>query len=142
MHGFSAGHPPGAVSTLPPFDEFMKRVQPAKLFGVHSMFRFTSTTLWLQLACNLGELALKADAVVRARIDSATKERATVALGAMGLSVSDAIRMLMLRIADEQRPPFDVKVPTPATIRAMKELNAGKGQRFETPEELLSDLDI
>ena len=85
---------------------------------------------------------MKADAVVRARIDSATKERATAALGAMGLSVSDAIRLLMLRIADEQRLPFDVKVPTPATIRAMKELNAGKGQRFGTPEELFSDLDI
>ena len=74
---------------------------------------------------------MTADAVVRARIDSATKERATAALGAMGLSVSD-----------EHRLPFDVKVPTPATVRAMKELDAGKGQRFETPEELLSDLDI
>ena len=85
---------------------------------------------------------MKADAVVRARIDAATKERATAALGAMGLSVSDAIRMLMRRIADEQRLPFDVRVPTPATIRAMKELGTGKGQRFETPEALLSDLDI
>ena len=85
---------------------------------------------------------MKADAVVRARIDAATKERATAALGAMGLSVSDAIRLLMLRIADEQRLPFDVKVPNSATIEAMKELNEGKGSRFETPEALFSDLDI
>ena len=40
---------------------------------------------------------------VRARIDTNTKERATAALEAMGLSVSDAIRLLMLRVADEQR---------------------------------------
>lgn len=85
---------------------------------------------------------MKADAVVRARIDTATKERAVAALDAMGLSVSDAIRLLMLRIADEQRLPFDVKVPTSATFKAMKELEAGGGQRLETPEELFSDLDI
>lgn len=46
-----------------------------------------------------------ANTYVRARIDIATKERATSALEAMGLSVSDAIRLLMLRIADEQRFP-------------------------------------
>jgi DNA-damage-inducible protein J len=51
---------------------------------------------------------MNADAVVRARIDTVTKERAAAALEAMGLSVSDAIRLLMLRIADEQRLPFDV----------------------------------
>ena len=55
---------------------------------------------------------MNADAVVRARIDTVTKERAAAALEAMGLSVSDAIRLLMLRIADEQRLPFDVIVPT------------------------------
>ena len=85
---------------------------------------------------------MKGDTVVRARIDPATKERAAAALAAMGLSVSDAIRLLMLRVADEQRLPFDVKVPNSVTIEAMKELDAGKGRRLETPEELFSDLEI
>ncbi len=85
---------------------------------------------------------MTADAVVRARIDSETKERAVAALDAMGLSVSDAIRLLMLRIAAEQRLPFDVKVPAPDTIKAMQELDAGKGERFETPAKLVADLDI
>ena len=49
-----------------------------------------------------------ADTYVRARIDTATKDRATDALDAMGLSISDAIRLLMLRIADERRLPFEV----------------------------------
>ena len=49
-----------------------------------------------------------ANTYVRARIDSATKEQATIALEAMGLSISDAIRLLMLRIADEHRLPFEV----------------------------------
>ena len=47
---------------------------------------------------------------VRALIQ-ATKERAADALEAMGLSISDAIRLLMLRVADEQNLPFEVRVP-------------------------------
>ena len=85
---------------------------------------------------------MNADAVARARLVAATKERATAALDTMGLSVSDAIRLLMLRVADEQRLPFNVRVPTLATNLAMKELDEGKRQRFETPEALLSGLDI
>ncbi len=85
---------------------------------------------------------MTANSVVRARIDTDTKERATAALEAMGLSVSDAIRLLMLRIADEERLPFEVKVPTPATAKAMKELDAGKGQRFKTPDALFADMGI
>ncbi len=53
-----------------------------------------------------------ADTYVRARIDTHTKERAAEALGAMGLSISDAIRLLMLRVADERRLPFEIKVPS------------------------------
>ncbi len=49
-----------------------------------------------------------ADTYVRARIDARTKKRAAAALAAMGLSTSDAIRLLMLRVADERRLPFDV----------------------------------
>ncbi|MBV8961748.1 MAG: type II toxin-antitoxin system RelB/DinJ family antitoxin, partial [Hyphomicrobiales bacterium] len=47
------------------------------------------------------------DTYVRARIDTKTKRRAAAALEAMGLSISDAIRLLMLRVADERRLPFE-----------------------------------
>ena len=82
------------------------------------------------------------DTVVRARIDSDTKTRATEALNAMGLSVSDAIRLLLLRVADEKRLPFAVQVPNAATLGAMKELDEGSGERFDTAEELFRDLGI
>ena len=81
-------------------------------------------------------------AVVRARIDSDTKARATEALNAMGLSVSDAIRLLLLRVADEKRLPFAVQVPNATTVEAMKELEQGSGERFDTADELFRDLDI
>jgi DNA-damage-inducible protein J len=80
------------------------------------------------------------DSYVRARIDSATKERAEEALEAMGLSVSDAIRLLMLRVADEKRLPFEVRVPNAKTRRAMAELESGKAKRFKTVKGLMDDL--
>jgi DNA-damage-inducible protein J len=81
-----------------------------------------------------------ADTYVRARIDTETKERAVEALDAMGLSISDAIRLLMFRIAEEHRLPFEVKVPDAATREAIGELEAGKGKRFENVEALMADL--
>jgi DNA-damage-inducible protein J len=81
-----------------------------------------------------------ADTYVRARIDSATKEHATDALAAMGLSISDAIRLLMLRVADERRLPFEVKAPNATTREAIAELEAGKGKRFRSTAALMSDL--
>ncbi|MDR1351034.1 MAG: type II toxin-antitoxin system RelB/DinJ family antitoxin [Zoogloeaceae bacterium] len=81
-----------------------------------------------------------ADTYVRARIDATTKRRAADALGAMGLSISDAIRLLMLRVADERRLPFDVKVPNSATREAIAELEAGKGRRLATVDDLMAEL--
>lgn len=80
--------------------------------------------------------------IVRARIDSATKASASAALAAMGLSVSDAIRMLMTRIAEEQRLPFDVRVPNAASELAMADLEAGKGKRFKDADALFDDFGI
>jgi DNA-damage-inducible protein J len=85
---------------------------------------------------------MSSDSVVRARIDSDTKARATASLDAMGLSVSDAIRLLMLRIADEQRLPFAVQVPNAKTVRAMEELEAGQGKRFNNEQDLFDDLGL
>lgn len=77
---------------------------------------------------------------VRARIDNATKERAVEALDAMGLSISDAIRLLMLRIADEQRLPFEIKTPNAATRTAIDELESGHGKKFENLNALMAEL--
>ena len=80
------------------------------------------------------------DTYVRARIDTATKERATQALNAMGLSVSDAIRLLMIRIADEHRLPFEIKVPSHSSRVALAEIESGEIERFNSVDDLLADL--
>lgn len=81
-----------------------------------------------------------ADTYVRARIDTATKERAADALEAMGLSISDAIRLLMLRIADEHRLPFEVKVPSKSSRKALADIAKGKVKSFATVDDLMADL--
>ena len=83
---------------------------------------------------------MSATETIRARIDSDTKARANAALAAMGLSVSDAIRMLMRRIADERRLPFEVKAPNSTTRKAIAELESGQGKRFASVDALMADL--
>lgn len=85
---------------------------------------------------------MTSDTVVRARIDQATKVRATAALEAMGLSISDAIRLLMFRVAEENRLPFDIRVPNSQSVAAMKEIDGGKGKRFDDADALFKDLGL
>ncbi|EAN9728899.1 type II toxin-antitoxin system RelB/DinJ family antitoxin [Salmonella enterica] len=82
------------------------------------------------------------ETTVRARIDVATKERAAETLATMGLSLSDAIRLLMINIADERRLPFEVKAPGGSVVTrdAINELEAGKGKKFDSVASLMADL--
>ena len=85
---------------------------------------------------------MPADAVVRARIDAVTKDLATQALASMGLSVSDAIRLLLVRVAADKALPFAVASPNATSRTAMAELAAGGGQRFSSPAALFDDLGL
>jgi len=83
---------------------------------------------------------MAADTIVRARIDGQVKEKAAKVLADMGLSVSDAIRLLLMRVAAEKALPFEVKVPNAETRSAMAELEQGKGKSLDTVAELMADL--
>jgi DNA-damage-inducible protein J len=85
---------------------------------------------------------MSTDELVQARIDAETKRRAAAVLEGMGLSISDAIRLLMLRIVDQQRLPFETDTPSAETVEAMKELASGKGERFSSADELFNDLGL
>ncbi len=82
------------------------------------------------------------DTVVRARIDIATKTRATEALAEMGLSVSDAIRLLLVRVAADKVFPFAVKVPNAESRRALAEAERGDMRRYESVDAMFKDLGI
>jgi len=79
--------------------------------------------------------------VVRARIDEKIKDEATAVLGSIGLTVSDAFRLMMVRIAAEKRLPFDPLVPNEETIEAMKAARRGDLVEVGSVDELMADLD-
>ena len=78
--------------------------------------------------------------VVRARIDEKIKDEATAVLGSIGLTVSDAFRLMMVRIAAEKRLPFDPLVPDEETIEAMKAARRGELVEVGGIDELMADL--
>jgi len=83
---------------------------------------------------------MRADSIVRARIPTDMKEKAVSTLHDMGLTSSDLIRLVFMRVAEEGRLPFDVKIPNRVTRQAIAELEAGKGIRSNSVEELFENL--
>jgi DNA-damage-inducible protein J len=83
---------------------------------------------------------MSTNAVVRARIDEKIKEEASVVLAAMGLTVSDAFRLMLIRVAKEKSLPFEPLIPNAKTIAAMKEARHGGLPSFHGVDTLLADL--
>jgi DNA-damage-inducible protein J len=83
---------------------------------------------------------MPATEMVHIRVDKRVKAKATKALSAMGLSVSDAVRVLLTRVASEKALPFAVKVPNTATKAAMKEARTGRLRSFRGVSDLMADL--
>ncbi len=81
-----------------------------------------------------------ADTVVRARIDTDTKEKASAALQAMGLTVSDVLRIVLRRVAADQAFPLELKVPNTETRAALREVERGNLEKV-TLDEIQAVLD-
>lgn len=82
--------------------------------------------------------------MLHVRVDDDTKEKATEALNAMGLSVSDAVRLFLRRVVIDQAFPLELKVPNAATRAAMAEADeiarVGK-TRFSNGSDLIEHLE-
>ena len=83
---------------------------------------------------------MSTETVVRARIDPQIKRDAHLILSGLGLSMSDAIRMLLHRIAAERALPFEVRLPNTATRQALEEAEGDDLAEFDTVEALMADL--
>lgn len=83
---------------------------------------------------------MAANTVVRARINEKIKEDASVVLEAMGLTVSDAFRLLLTRVAREKALPFEPLIPNKQTIKAMKAAKKGDVIVIKNINHLLDDL--
>ena len=78
--------------------------------------------------------------VVRARIDEKVKDEASAVLASIGMTVSDAFRLMLVRIATEKRLPFDPLIPNAETVEAMEAARRGDVVELGGPEDLMADL--
>jgi DNA-damage-inducible protein J len=81
-----------------------------------------------------------ATAMIHVRVDQNLKKKAAKTLDAMGLSLSDVVRLLLTRIAVEQALPFEVRVPNPVTRAAMDEVRRGNLHSASSVRELMDQL--
>jgi len=84
---------------------------------------------------------MAANALVQTRINGIVKEEAAAVLATMGLTVSDAVRMMLTRVARDKALPFEPLTPNAATIAAMQEARTAKLEAFDSVEALMADLD-
>ncbi len=80
--------------------------------------------------------------LIEISVDGAVKEEATAVLAAMGLTISDAIRLLLMRVAHDHQLPFDPFLPNAETVAAMEEARLGNLQTADTIEQLLEVLGV
>ena len=84
---------------------------------------------------------MAANALVQTRINGIVKDEAAAVLATMGLTVSDAVRLMLTRVAHDKALPFEPFRPNAETIAAMQEARAGKNsKRFDSVEALMADL--
>lgn len=81
-----------------------------------------------------------AHAIVQASIDADTRDAAAAVLEGLGLTIPDAIRLMLLRVADEQRLPFALQAPSASSRIAMAEIAEGKVTGAASVPSLMADL--
>jgi DNA-damage-inducible protein J len=81
-----------------------------------------------------------ASSMVHIRVDGKVKAKAAKTLASMGLTVSDAVRILLTRVAAENALPFEVRVPNKETLAAMEEGERGEVSRAHSVAEFMAKL--
>src|SRR5450755_2122242 len=118
-----------ATACLPP--------RPATGCAMQGMLR-CDTMYLIELS---KERAMAATSMVHVRVDDHIKTQATETLAAMGLTVSDAIRVFLTRVVADQQLPFALQAPNPDTRAAMEEARAMSKARFASARALIDDLE-
>jgi DNA-damage-inducible protein J len=79
-------------------------------------------------------------AYITTRIEPALKASAEGVLQELGLSTTDAVTIFLRQVVLRRGLPFDVRIPNATTRKAIAELEAGRGARFDTVEDLMKDV--
>jgi DNA-damage-inducible protein J len=87
---------------------------------------------------------MTASTMVHVRVDDKVKTQATETLAAMGLTISDAVRIFLMRVVADKQMPFAIKVPNQETRAAMAEADEivrSRRARFNSASEVFDDLE-
>jgi DNA-damage-inducible protein J len=88
-----------------------------------------------------GDHIMAANALVQTRINGKVKAEASAVLATMGLTVSDAVRIMLTRVAHDKALPFEPFRPNAETIAAMEEARRGENmESFDSIQALMADL--
>jgi len=79
--------------------------------------------------------------VIHARIEPFLKQNAEKIFRKLGVSAAEAISMFYSQVVLKKGLPFSVNIPNAETRKAIAEVKAGKGKKYNTVEELFADLD-
>jgi len=81
-----------------------------------------------------------ATAIVQATVEASLKDQASAVLAEIGMTVEDAVRLLLTQVVEKHDLPLSLHIPNAETIAAMREADSGKGKRYTSLEELFSDM--
>ena len=84
--------------------------------------------------------AMRVDAIVRARVSQETKLEAAAIFEAAGMTTSDAIRMMLIRVVEDRKLPFEPARPNAKTVRAIKAARAGRVTKSKNLDDLFGEL--
>jgi DNA-damage-inducible protein J len=88
------------------------------------------------------KIEMRSTTVIHVRVDQKVKEAASEALAKLGMSMSEAIRIMLARVVAEKALPFEIRIPNAATVKAIRSAGKNQGKRFRTVKALFQDLGI
>ncbi len=77
-----------------------------------------------------------ASSMLHVRVEDDLRAEAAATLALMGLPLSEAVRVFLMRVVADQAFPFAIKVPNPATRAIMEEARAMSQAQFAKPDAL------
>jgi DNA-damage-inducible protein J len=79
-------------------------------------------------------------AIVQTTVDTTLRDQASAVLAELGMTVEDALRLLLTQVVEERDLPLSMHIPNAETIAAMREADSGKGKRYSSLDELFKDM--
>ena len=82
-------------------------------------------------------MTMAENTLIETHVDGAVKDEAAAVLAEMGLTISDAIRLMLIKVAHDHALPFDLFLPNAETVEAMKEARSGELESTGTIEQFM-----